>query len=262
MSASGTLDQPAPAGRRRLALPPAAVTLLGLPAKVVRRLRDRGLADTLDWAGYQLSWRYREWRLGIETTGFIPWYELGEDPDHQSYEPIDFRCFDIVLDYLGVRPGQGVALDYGSGKGRAVVLAAARGFRRVIGVERSAELCAIAEENLRRARGALRCQDVEIVHADAETYRVPDDVTTVLLFNPFTGPVLLAVLAQIRRSLLAAPRPLRLIYLLPKDDRDLLAACDWLVEERVLPTGFWPHVRCIVYRAALGPEAPARVSSA
>jgi SAM-dependent methyltransferase len=81
-------------------------------------------------------------------------------------------------------PGD-VFLDPGSGKGRAVLLAARYPFKRVIGVEFSESLTAIARRNMATFRARLRCHDVELVTADVVDYRIPDDVSVVYMFNLF-----------------------------------------------------------------------------
>ena len=63
---------------------------------------------------------------------------------------------------------------------------------------------------------------------DARVYDVPADVSVVFLFNPFAGPVLGAVLDNIRRSLREAPRKLALIYICPRRADKPFAEHRWL----------------------------------
>ncbi len=175
--------------------------------------------------------------------------ELGSLSNTEGYEPIDYRAFENILDHVDCRPGESVLLDYGCGKGRAVVLAATRPFKRVIGVERSPDLSAAARRNIDRARPKLACDNVEIVSDDARTYRVPDDVSVVYLFNSFDGPVLADVLERIRESIARAPRKLTFVYSLPLDQRNGVADCSWLDEECRLSTGFFTHIETIAYRS-------------
>lgn len=221
--------------------------LIGLPVKILQRLYANSWVNTMKWCWYQFSWRYLEWRLGINTGEFSQKIVLGDDGECNGYEPIDFKCFDNAMDYLKVRPGKDVFLDYGCGKGRAVVLAATYPFQRVIGIERSPQLCTIAKEQVRKAKRKLKSQRVEIVNGDATTYEVPQDVTKVFLFNSFTGNVLSDTLNRIRDSLVKFPRNFKIVYIFPKNDRNMLAECKWLREECILPTGFWTHVKSIVY---------------
>ncbi len=224
-----------------------AKEIIRLPGELARRWYRGGLAHTAEWVSYQLSWRYREWKLGLRTRADDHGFTVGDDGDNLGYEPIDSRCFETILDHLHVRPDVDVFLDYGCGKGRALVLAALRPFRAVIGIERSRPLCAVADSNVRAALSHLRCRDVRIVNADAATYQLPESVTTVFMFKPFRGHVLQAALDQIRASVIRSPRRIRIVYVLPATEGDTLSECEWLTKLSFLPSGFWTHVKCLLY---------------
>ncbi|WP_301089671.1 class I SAM-dependent methyltransferase [Sphingomonas sp.] len=74
----------------------------------------------------------------------------------------------------GIDPARYSFVDYGSGKGRVVMIAAARGFQRAIGVEFAPELHDIALANGRRFTSAggssTRC---EFILGDAGSYDPP-----------------------------------------------------------------------------------------
>ena len=106
-------------------------------------------------------------------------------------------------------------VDFGSGKGRVVYAAARHPVKRVVGVEIAPGLTAIAQRNIERNRRRLRCQDIDLVTADAAEWEVPDDMTVAYFFSPFVGSVFSAVLRNIEASLDRAPRPLTLIYACP-----------------------------------------------
>ncbi len=90
-----------------------------------------------------------------------------------------------------------VFVDFGSGMGRVVLQAARYPFRKVIGVEVSETLHGIARENIDRNRQRLRCPDIELVHADALEYEIPDDVTVAFLYNPFRGTIFATVIERL-----------------------------------------------------------------
>src|SRR3954466_14494536 len=128
-----------------------------------------------------------ERRLNVETEGIVPLSDFGlEHPDRVVYTPSPWRDFRRALPRHDVGDDD-VFLDLGAGMGRILVLAARYPFKRVIGVELAPELAAIARRNLASARLRRRVGDTEVITADATTYVVPDDVTVVYLFNPFTG---------------------------------------------------------------------------
>ena len=73
----------------------------------------------------------------------------------------------------------------------------------------------LAERNARRLRRyAVR---PEIVRADAAKYRVPDDITVVLLYNPFGSEVLKPALTRVLESFDRAPRRMQLAYANPRE---------------------------------------------
>lgn len=209
----------------------------------------KGPCDTAKWAWYHFYERYREWSLGIETASSHEWANSFDDCNYHDYEPLCYACLDGALSSLNIEAGKEVFLDYGSGKGRIVTVAATYPFQRVIGVEMLPELNTIANQNIRRAQRKLKCKDVETIATDATTYSVPRDVTVIFLFNPFLGQVLRAVQQQILKSLDDNPRKLTVVYMNPSAETDLFADCGWLEQTREIPTGRWDKVRFVVYES-------------
>ena len=194
-------------------------------AKVATRIRQEGVWRTAAFifnrligqrvilAADRISEAWHEWRLGIETSGRIAPDERGiGDADSKAYEESDYAGLKNVFSSLDIREDRDVFLDMGSGKGRAVIMAATFGFRKVIGVELSPELAVLAERNVGRARKHLRCTQIKLIAANAADYRLPDDVTVVYFFNPFVGKTLIRVFENIRQSLVRSPRRLTVIY--------------------------------------------------
>jgi SAM-dependent methyltransferase len=176
-----------------------------------------------------LSERYFDWRLSLDADGIVETPEsAAEGSEYKRYEPVPYNGFRRAMRKLDIRRGHDVFIDIGSGRGRALVLAARYPFRKVIGVEFSAELCERARENVARVRSKLVCKDVEIVVADATTYELPAEVNVVYFYNPFTGALLSAVCENLRRSLATSPRPLTVLYANPADFEREVAGADWL----------------------------------
>lgn len=90
---------------------------------------------------------------------------------------------------LRPRNSDEVLLDYGSGLGRFVILAATMPFARIIGVELSPSLAEQARGNVLSCERSLVCKDIEIIIADATSDDVPDDVTTIYFNNPSPGRI-------------------------------------------------------------------------
>jgi predicted RNA methylase len=112
-------------------------------------------------------------------------------------------------------PHDSVFVDLGAGKGRLLLLAAQSGrFRKVVGVEFSAELCRTAEQNIRSfQRHYAGNVTFEVVHTDAADYEVQPDQNVFFMFNPFGPVVMQQVIQRVEQSLEEAPRRIWVICL-------------------------------------------------
>ncbi|MEM7426853.1 MAG: class I SAM-dependent methyltransferase [Pseudomonadota bacterium] len=225
---------------------------LRAPSKISRRLLKRGPVDTSRWLWSHIDWRRRERRLNIETETPVGAAEMGFKANCHGYEPISYASFDIVTDHLKIDPDHDCFLDYGCGKGRAIILAALQPFKQVIGVELSRELCDAAEKNIDSARSKLRCQDVRVICADAARFALPSEVTVIFLWNSFKGEILSQVHENIRQSLIDRPRRLTLVNSVPHGEEDAMARLDWLPDGKLLPTEFFTGIDVVIYEANCG----------
>jgi len=159
-----------------------------------------------------------DWRYGLDTGGITPLEDLAIDSRHVvhgvHYAPTRVRYFRAVLRALPI-PRDSVFVDIGAGKGRALLLAAQSGrFRKVVGVEFSAELCRAAEQNIRRfQRHCAVNVTFELVHTDAADYEVQPDQNVFFMFNPFGPVVMEQVIQRIGQSLEKVPRRIWVICL-------------------------------------------------
>jgi SAM-dependent methyltransferase len=211
------------------------------PSNVLDRLRQRGVAYSLRCAVHRLHEEYWDRKLRIHSFGG---YQLESEgivnQDDHDYSPETYLDFQRAMRWLSPEERRGVFLDCGSGKGRVVLAAACYPFRRAIGVEISPVLNRIAERNLESARPRLRCRDVEFVTVDATAYEFPDDLTCLFVYNPFGGAVLAAMLENLRRSLVRAPRALSLIASNPDRCEAALAGAGWITKRDAF-RGLRPH---------------------
>jgi SAM-dependent methyltransferase len=109
-----------------------------------------------------------------------------------------------------------VFLDYGAGKGRALILAAQHGFRKAIGVELSDELCVAARKNIEIYHRRHRASAIEVHCGDAADFDVPGEVDVAYFFNAFDAEVMLATVDRISKSLCRFPREFYVICLYPR----------------------------------------------
>jgi SAM-dependent methyltransferase len=124
-----------------------------------------------------------------------------------------------VLKLLEIGPAD-VFLDLGCGKGRAMILAGSKPFKKIVGVDISDQLIKIAERNLQIMKPRLACKNYELVAANALDYEIPAEVTHLYLFNPFPYPILDQVLRSARRSIKEKQRKVTFIYYNPKYARE------------------------------------------
>ncbi|RJR29482.1 MAG: hypothetical protein C4576_35265 [Desulfobacteraceae bacterium] len=141
----------------------------------------------------------------------------GENLLHgHGYQPIGEHTFRQSVKALDVDLARYSFIDYGSGKGRALLLAAEFPFRRIIGVEYARELHDVAVENVKRAQTTLPGADrLECVWADATRYEPPADPLICFLYNPFDGTVMTRLLDRLDQSYREAPRDILITYLNP-----------------------------------------------
>ena len=131
---------------------------------------------------------------------------------------------------MPVDPARTTFIDLGCGKGRALVLAAQFGFRRVIGVEFDPVLAEAARHNADAwARRSSSQGSIEVVTGDARQFPFPPEPSLVFLFNPFGEAVTAPVVANLEQSLVDRPRDVHVLYLNPR------APAPWLSSQAFEP---------------------------
>jgi SAM-dependent methyltransferase len=130
----------------------------------------------------------------------------------EGYEASPVYTFRRLLRRLEIDFVNYTFVDFGSGKGRALLLAGELPFRQVIGVESSAALNDLAIQNISayRRRSAQR---VVSLHCDAAEFELPVENLVLYFFNPFNADALSRVVANISTSLERTPREVIVIYL-------------------------------------------------
>jgi SAM-dependent methyltransferase len=229
-----------------------AAALTGLLAKA----RADGIWSALSLAYYRLTVRRLEWRIGIETESIVSAEELSfTNPDFRPYAPTDYRYIRRAFRLLNISEDD-VLLDIGCGFGRVILFAAKfYSFHKVIGLDISTYMTAVAKENRAKAIGRLNCKNVEIIARDATLYDIPDDVTVIYFFNPFAGEALTKVFEAIRNSMIRKNRSIRLLCLYPRlsSFAEQLPSQHWLVREREIALS--TDMRCTLFSVRYANEA-------
>ncbi|MCA8965807.1 MAG: class I SAM-dependent methyltransferase [Planctomycetes bacterium] len=200
--------------------------LVGLFRSVRFRVREVLAAPT--------QWRRHKRRVdrafdaahGVDTGGVVPLHAMGvTTPSARlavDYIASDPEEFEAAMTALAVDAERFTFVDVGCGKGRALILAARQPWRRLIGVEFSSSLCAVARTNLARAVGGAR--QVEVRCQDALEFELPDEPLVLFLYNPFERSLMKAFAARVAASLERSPRDIRVVYTNPFHGDEWIAA--------------------------------------
>jgi SAM-dependent methyltransferase len=194
---------------------------LGTLARFVRE-RGVGYAGRVGALAVRGRWmaaadRCREARFGVSSEGNIPLRELAIDSENRAlgfpYVPSPGLLVDTLLANIGEDLDRFSFVDFGSGKGRVLLVASHYPFREVVGVEFSPELHEIAEDNIRRYQSpSRRCRHVRSVCADAADFVLPDHDCVLYFNNPFAEPVFVQVLANVQSARERSRRKLYVLY--------------------------------------------------
>ncbi len=221
--------------------------------KVERSLSKRSSPATLNLILIikNLIYRWRQYldrRLDkeflLDTSGHMELADLDIDSDNKEfgshYEPTPVRILRSIFSNLPDDLSEFIFIDFGSGKGRTLLVSSDYNFKRIIGVEFSKELHPIAQNNIRAYRSKKqRSFDIESVCMDATTFPIPTEKSIFYFSDPFSEEVMLQVLNNIKKSYLDNPRKIFITYHFPRlsyliDDLGFMQQ----VETKPIPTDF------------------------
>jgi SAM-dependent methyltransferase len=134
-------------------------------------------------------------RWGVDTAGYVDLASLDIKGANWMYcipyLAVPPEYFGNILVELPIAHAEFTFIDVGSGKGRAVLIASRHPFKKVIGVELTHELNAVAERNLALFPASeRRCLDVELRCIDAMEFEFPDTPVVLYLYHPFDEPLM------------------------------------------------------------------------
>jgi SAM-dependent methyltransferase len=197
--------------------------MAGLIGKAVRRLTSA----VRHAFGPEPEWRKHKRAVdqdfdstyGIDTGGITQLKGLGvpreawsEGGPHIAVDPDEFAA---AIHSVDLDLAQLTFIDLGSGKGRALMLAAEYPFRRIIGVEFAEPLVETARANIQHLSQTRDVSRIEVIHSDALKYDLPTEPELIFLYNPFGSSMMKVVAERTRASLATAPRDLAVLYLNP-----------------------------------------------
>lgn len=162
-------------------------------------LKHRGFVSTCTM-GFK-EWR-KERELGISTFGDRSTNELSIDSESKQgghiYQPSSSVIFEKAMHELPFNFSDKVFLDIGSGKGRALILAAEAGFKKVIGVEYADELNDRAYSNIEKVKSRFPNTEFILKEGDALVYDIPEEVDVIYLFNPFDEQAIAELMTRVK----------------------------------------------------------------
>jgi predicted RNA methylase len=171
--------------------------------------------------------------FGVRTSGLVAGRHLGSGHRHDrhvtAYYAVTPSVFQgIIVRWRQCRPLAPIDactfVDLGAGMGRAMLLAAAYPFRKVVGVELHPALTRIARRNLALWRAAKRTRVPMCMHCrDAADFPLPAGPCIAFLFNPFGAPVLRRILRSWTRTLVERASQLDILYVNNEQDSVLAA---------------------------------------
>lgn len=199
---------------------------MGIAQKLIDRLRQNGPIDLARYAALRLRHaahsRLYDARFtaleAVPTAGtHVPAdTEIAgrfDHPDDKIYEGIPRLVLTWSIEALAIDPADFTFVDIGSGRGRALMTAAAFPFRRVVGVEFAQSLHEDALANIAAwPRERLACRDIASHHSNALDWPLPTGNLVIFAFNPFRGAMLDALAQRIVAAKDAENHTIKLIF--------------------------------------------------
>ena len=165
-------------------------------AELFNSLKTNGIKSTFDKIKQNIYYKIKGVDFSIESI-----YDLTLTGGYKNHGTAhvstskDFfkKVFDDLEKIVGKKIEKNLLLDFGSGKGGAIIHARYAGFKKTIGIEFAKELHQKAEKNIKK----LNLDNVNSFYQDATTYLPPLDVSIIYLFDPFDEIVMKKVAQNI-----------------------------------------------------------------
>jgi len=201
--------------------------------KIRWSLEHRGVTGTFTSAAKSVGRRLRggselreahpfDVEHGVTTDGVIPGHDLavghGNDKFIAGYAAIPPSRFRGAMERWR---NSGIAypltdytfIDFGCGKGRAVLLASEFGFREVIGVELNTKLAELAQANVTKwSETENGLSPIRIVCGDALELKWPEGPCLVYLYNPFGDYVMRRLVEVMKKQFDGKTDYLEVVY--------------------------------------------------
>jgi 16S rRNA G966 N2-methylase RsmD len=164
--------------------------------KIVDSLKNNGIGPTINRI-YQQGY-YKAKGVDFSTENIFDLTLTGEHKDNgtalvSTSKEFFSRIFKELEEVVGHKVDKNLFIDYGSGKGAAIIHAKNYGFNKTIGIEFAKELHEVSLENIKK----LGIENVDSRYEDATEFIPPNDISIIYFFNPFDEVVMEKVIQNI-----------------------------------------------------------------
>jgi protein-L-isoaspartate O-methyltransferase len=162
-----------------------------------------------EWHKLYLNLKFYTARIDLDNASLLE-LKLSEEQSHY-YANSGGADLEIVLEALKITHQDSI-LDFGSGKGGALITFSKYPFTKITGIELSPKLVEIAEKNLAN----LGIKNISMSVGNATDFTDLGEYNYFYFFSPFPANVMSAVVKNIRASLVQQPRKVMIIYFNPE----------------------------------------------
>lgn len=149
----------------------------------------------------------------------------GVNKEHASiYQGASYYMLDRVFRWLEAENAEGGFVDFGSGKGRVMAVAAHYGYKKITGVEFAPALCEYAKRNIEKIKPQFPDTEFVFFCDDAVHFTIAPTDCVFFFFNPFDEIILLKIVRKILNSLKEKERIIYIVYLNPMHKEILQSA--------------------------------------
>ncbi|MEO8721562.1 MAG: class I SAM-dependent methyltransferase [Ginsengibacter sp.] len=168
----------------------------------------------------------RKYRIKtVEVDNFKHQIIESDNLKHASiYQGTNYFLIERAFEYLRNEHANNSLVDYGSGKGRILVVAAHYGFKKITGVEFSQAFCEEAKNNIGKIQPFFPSTDFKVICEDAVNYSIKNNDTVFFFFNPFDEVIMLRVVKNILSSIKKNQRKIYVVYVNPLHEEIFLSA--------------------------------------
>ncbi len=149
----------------------------------------------------------------------------GDNKNHASiYQACNYYILNKGFDYITNINENKSFVDFGCGKGRALIVAAHYGIKTITGIDFAQALCNVAEKNIQITKQLFPSVNFEIICDDVVNYSIKKDQNVFFFFNPFDQVIMLRIVKNILASLKENERKIYVMYANPVNKEIFLSA--------------------------------------